>query len=151
MSFRSRARELAMQAIFQNEIQGEWDREETFPWLDSELHPKIAEFARTLIAGTGEHLEEIDTILQKNIGQWKPERIGSVERAIIRMSAFSLLWQDDIPVNVTINEALELARKYCEDQSPSFINGVLDAIARDIRKTPAPLAGDDRSDKRMDK
>ena len=134
MSFRTRARELAMQGLYQNEVQGTWDKPEDFAWLDFDPHQKITAFARVLIEGTAEHLPEIDQHIGRVLKHWDMDRVGGVEKAILRLSVYSLLYQPDIPDSVVMDEAVELAKTFCEDQSFSFINGVLDAIAQQIQQ-----------------
>lgn len=136
MASRRKARIYAMQALYS------WDvtrrpLEELleFEWLDPrpDVEDTLA-FSRLLIGGTIERLEEVDGAIQDHLEHWKIERLAKVDLAILRLSAYSLLYQRDIPASVTIDEAVELARDYGSDESYRFVNGVLDAIRKDDRR-----------------
>jgi len=88
-------------------------------------------------SGTFEHIEEIDELIAQNLVGWKLERISKVSHAILRLGCYEMIYTD-IPVKIAINEALELAKKYDHDQAPSFINGILNAIAdkNDLKNKP---------------
>ncbi|MCE5312576.1 MAG: transcription antitermination factor NusB [Nitrospiraceae bacterium] len=95
---------------------------------------EAAEFAEAIITGTMANLKELDAELQKRAQKWKLSRMASIDRNIMRMAAFELLYRKDIPAAVTINEALEIAKKFSTSESASFINGLLDSIAKDSGK-----------------
>ncbi|MDX9715371.1 MAG: transcription antitermination factor NusB [Dissulfurispiraceae bacterium] len=95
---------------------------------------QAAEFAEAIIIGTMANIKEIDAELQKHAQKWKLSRMASIDRNIMRMAAFELLYRSDIPAAVTINEALEIAKKFSTSESASFINGLLDSIAKDSDK-----------------
>ncbi len=134
---RRKAREYVLQALFQREFAG--SQSELFP--AEELSGNVAEkretekFAHELIQGTIDHLEEIDEVLKGAAEHWELERMAAVDRNILRFAVFELLYRSDIPSAVTINEALEIAKKYSSLESVPFINGLLDKIARDSQKT----------------
>ena len=88
-------------------------------------------FAGDIITGTIMHLEEIDSAIERIAEKWTLLRIASIDRNILRFAAYELLFRKDIPSAVTINEALEIAKKYSTAESASFINGLLDRIARE--------------------
>jgi N utilization substance protein B len=75
-------------------------------------------------------MEEIDQLIKKNAKNWKFDRIDTIDKSILRISIYSMLYSTDIPLNVTINEAVELAKKFGGDHSGQFINGILDAIKK---------------------
>lgn len=106
-----------------------------FSWVDrqGDREDTLA-FARILLAGTLEHVEEVDAALQEHLEHWKLERLARVDLAILRLSAYSLLFQPDIPASVTIDEAIDLAREFGSAESYRFVNGVLDAVRRDARR-----------------
>ncbi len=106
-----------------------------FSWVDrqGDREDTLA-FARILLAGTIEHVEEVDAALQEHLEHWKLERLARVDLAILRLSAYSLLFQPDIPTSVTIDEAIDLAREFGSAESYRFVNGVLDAVRRDARR-----------------
>ncbi len=106
-----------------------------FSWVDrqGDREDTLA-FARMLLAGTLEHVDEVDAAVQAHLEHWKLERLARVDLAILRLSAYSLLFQPDIPASVTIDEAVDLAREFGSDESYRFVNGVLDAVRRDARR-----------------
>jgi N utilization substance protein B len=81
------------------------------------------------------HKAEIDSILKKNAKHWRLDRMASVDKNILRIGAFELCYCPDIPPKVAINEALELAKKFCGGESGAFVNGILDAVLRDRERT----------------
>jgi len=121
-----------MQALFSWEMNAcETEELLTFDWepgIDSQSD--TAAFARLLVAGVLEQIEEVDTQIREHLEHWEFERIASVDRAILRLGAYSLLHQPDVPPSVTIDEAVSIARAYGSDDSYRFVNGVLDAIHR---------------------
>lgn len=86
------------------------------------------EYLRKVVFGIEKNKEEIDNVIKENLNKWKIERISKVNLSILRLAAFELLYDEEIPKAVTINEALEITRKYSDEKSVSFINGVLDKI-----------------------
>src|SRR6266704_5733549 len=97
-------------------------------WTAKMLYPEIRDFTTTLITGVIEHRDEIDAFIQECSTNWSLERIGLVERNILRFAIYELGFLPDIPPNVTINEAVEVAKKYGTEEAPAFINGILDRI-----------------------
>ncbi|MBN2654649.1 MAG: transcription antitermination factor NusB [Nitrospirae bacterium] len=93
-----------------------------------------AEFAEAIIIGTMANIKEIDAELQKRTQKWKLSRMASIDRNILRIASYELLYRNDIPAAVSINEALEIAKKFSTSESASFINGLLDSIAKDSGK-----------------
>ncbi len=133
MASRRKARILAFQALYAWDASGVAVRELLdFSWLDEEKRASLEEelkvFARLLIAGTVENVAEIDHAIQAHLQNWSFERLKRVDLAILRMSAYSLLFQRDIPPQITIDEAIEIAKEYGSEDSYRFINGVLDGI-----------------------
>ena len=92
------------------------------------LSPEIRDFTTTLVTGVMQHRDEIDAFIQECSTNWSLERIGLVERNILRFAIYELCFLPDIPPNVTINEAVEVAKKYGTEDAPAFINGILDRI-----------------------
>ncbi|SMC10110.1 transcription antitermination factor NusB [Nitratiruptor tergarcus] len=99
---------------------------------EKKIRNKQREFALGLFKGAVEHLEAIDEAIKKHLESWDMERVGHIERAILRLGGYELLYTDLDPA-IVINEAVELAKKLGTDQSPKFINGVLDAIAKEAK------------------
>ncbi len=95
--------------------------------LDMETNPS---FAWALVKGVWSNSQEIDEVLAKFSHNWRVDRMGRIERTVLRMGIFEMLYRSDIPTKVAINEALELARQFGEQNALSFINGILDAAAK---------------------
>lgn len=93
---------------------------------------KVNAFTMQLARGTTEHQEEIDALIESKLKNWKLSRISKVSLSILRMAVYELKYLNDIPMNVTINEAVELAKQYANEDDYSFINGVLGSIAKDL-------------------
>ena len=91
---------------------------------------QVSEFTLTLAKGTEEHLAELDALIESKLKNWKLSRISKVSLAILRMAAFELQYVADVPMSVTINEAVELAKQYASEDDYAFVNGVLGAIAK---------------------
>ncbi len=96
----------------------------------SKLLP-IEDFARQLMACASQHIADIDKVLAKTAENWSLERMASLDRSILRVAACELFYFSEIPANATINEAIELAKKYSADRSYEFVNGILDKICKE--------------------
>ena len=103
-------------------------------WSDKKENKEIREFAEELVKGTLEKLEDIDALIEKLAENWILGRMAAVDRNILRFAAFEILYRRDIPSAVTINEALEIAKKYSSSESAPFLNGVLDRLAKEAGK-----------------
>jgi transcription antitermination protein NusB len=135
MGSRRKAREAAVQILYQIDVSG----------LDAETSVKLfwqhlgaAEerdpFADELVIGCARALEDIDARIRSVSKHWRLERMSRVDRNIIRLAAYELMHATDIPRRVTLNEAVELAKRFGNEESPAFVNGVLDRIADDVGK-----------------
>lgn len=123
-----------MQALFSWDVTGSpLEDLLEFEWIDQrpEGREDTLAFGRLLVAGVVERIEDVDEEIRKHLEHWKLERLARVDLAILRLSTYSLLFQDDIPASVTIDEAIDLARDFGSDESYRFVNGVLDAIRKD--------------------
>jgi len=129
MGRRRQSREAALQILYALEIR-RTDVSEVLreAWTETMLFPEIRDFTTTLITGVIRHRDEIDAFIQECSTNWSLERIGMVERNILRFAIYELCFLPDIPPNVTINEAVEVAKKYGTEDAPAFINGILDHI-----------------------
>ncbi|MDR2171912.1 MAG: transcription antitermination factor NusB [Planctomycetaceae bacterium] len=123
------ARTVAFQVLYQNDMNPDSDRELTEDFLVSELpeHEAIYKFARSLIDGVLEKREEIDLKLRQVAKNWTVERMGSIDRNILRLAIFEIFYMDT-QSNIVINEAIELAKKFSGKTSAAFVNGILDAF-----------------------
>jgi N utilization substance protein B len=142
---RRRARECALQFLFQQDFAGKDADLESF-WKDRDEEREVKEFASSIVRGTLEHLEEIDAGIKRAAEHWVLERMAAVDRNILRAAAYELLFCRDIPPAVAINEALEIAKKYSSSESVAFINGILDRISRSLHPggEGRPLGGKTR-------
>ena len=86
------------------------------------------EYALVLVMGVARRKSEIDAILQEHISGWSVDRLGVLERSILRLAAFELLWRDDVPAAVAIDEAVALAKRFCSDEAGALVNGVLGSL-----------------------
>ena len=97
---------------------------------DKKIRNKQKEFAMTLFRGVMDNLETVDKAIETHLKEWDFERLGSIERATLRLGAYEILY-GDLDSAVIINEAIEITKAFAAEQSPKFINGVLDAISKD--------------------
>ena len=129
MKKRTRARELALQFLYQLDLRGPDLLREAPSFLRSEEKDReVRAFALKLIEGTVEHLPELNRAIQSVAQNWDIARMAVVDRNVLRMSAFELLHCKDIPPKVAINEAIEIGKRYSTQNSGAFINGILDKI-----------------------
>ena len=129
MRRRTRARELAIQFLYQLDLRGEEVMEDLPAFLESTTKDReVMEFALRLVIGTKELRPEIDETLTKVARNWKLRRMATLDRNILRMAIFELLYCDDIPPKVSINEAIDLGKKFSTANSGAFINGILDRV-----------------------
>ena len=131
MGARRKARELALQMLFQHDISGnEPDMIcSTFEDLQKSK-PNTREFAVRIFRGTVDHLPQIDDMIQRQADNWRLSRMAVVDRNIIRMSVYEFLHETDTPKLVIIDEAIEIAKKFGTQKSSQFINGMLDGILK---------------------
>ena len=99
---------------------------------ERETSPEIWDFAVSLTQGTLDHRTHIDQVLNQLAVDWTVQRMANVDRAILRLATFEMLFRDDIPAGVSINEAVELAKQYGTEESSRFVNGILGQLARQL-------------------
>jgi N utilization substance protein B len=130
-SARRKNRIEALQILFQLDLNQDLSTQkalnhfEEFYSLDKK---QIDEFTHRLVMGVTENLKKIDTVLKESSENWRPERMAAVDRNALRLGVYEILFCDDIPATVSINEMIELAKQFGSESSPSFINGILDKI-----------------------
>ncbi|MBU3850097.1 MAG: transcription antitermination factor NusB [Spirochaetia bacterium] len=134
---RRKSRILAFQALFSWDMGNKnLDDLFLFPWAgDSKIlsDQESLTFAKLLIAGTVEHIQEIDKLIEKHLeNTWSIERINKVDLAILRISVYPLLYQKDIHPTIVINEAVDISKEFGSDDSYKFINAVLDNVRKDL-------------------
>jgi len=139
MRKRTKAREFALQVLYQIDITKSDAKSiiEDF-WQNRETNTEavVKEFAEGIISGVIEYKDEIDKAISEAAENWELSRMAVVDRNILRMTAYELLHRQDIPPKVSINEAIEIAKKYGDQDSGKFVNGILDRI----NKTKRPYA-----------
>ena len=97
-------------------------------WKENEAPDEVKVFAERLVAGALEHKKELDALIEKYATNWKINRMPIVDRNILRAGTYELLWMDDVPAKVTVNEAIELAKSFGDDDASKFVNGILDKV-----------------------
>src|SRR5437868_3706844 len=129
MTRRTRAREIALQVLYQREQNASLDPAEVERFIERRLRePKLRGYARDLIAGVREHQPRIDALISGVAENWRLDRMAAIDRNILRLGAFEMLFCPEVPTKVAINEALELAKRYSTAQSSRFVNGILDRL-----------------------
>jgi N utilization substance protein B len=133
MGFRRKARELALQLLFQMEFNPERGEGllQAF-WREHEVVPQVKGFTELLVRGVLDHLPEIDKLIEEKAEHWTPNRMATVDRNILRIAVFELCYLKDIPVRVSINEAIEVAKRFGNQESGAFINGILDRVLKEM-------------------
>jgi N utilization substance protein B len=126
---RRTAREKALQSLFQIDVSDTEPNEAMQHALDGQ---ESDAFFEQLVYGVLENKEKIDEMIKRHLVNWKLDRLANVDRAILRLSAYEMMFLDDIPVNVSMNEAIELAKQFGDDKSAKFVNGVLSNIKSDL-------------------
>jgi len=132
LSSRRRTREVVLQILYGMDLSGlrhvqaisDYEREFSLHGFETD------DFMMDLIRGVQEHRDEIDTLITDASENWRVDRMSLVDRNIIRMGIYEMLYSVDIPLKVAINEAVELAKRFGSGESASFINGILDRISR---------------------
>jgi N utilization substance protein B len=126
MSRRSRAREVALQVLFQDDLNPGMNPGDADTFLRGRLRQDaLAEFARSLVAGVRRNRSELDALLARTADNWGLERMAATDRNVLRLGAFEILYTDT-PGRVAINEAVELAKRFGSAHSAQFVNGILD-------------------------
>ena len=137
MDRRTIARELTIQALCQLDVQGG----DAIPMLriffrDNTDDPMTVSLAEKWTLGAWDFKQACDDLIAQAAVRWKLSRLSHVDRAILRMAVFQLRYCPDIPCKVVINEAIEIAKKFSTEQSPRFVNGVLDAVLKTLERPP---------------
>ncbi len=130
MTRRSRGREVALQVLYQVEQNPGVSPDEVRRFIERRLleDRKLCEFTEGLVEGVLEHQAQIDTMISQVAENWRLDRMAAIDRNILRLGAYEMLFRPEIPAKVAINEALELAKRYSTAQSSRFVNGILDRV-----------------------
>jgi N utilization substance protein B len=132
---RRQIREKVLQALYAYELSHEPPEfviEEIISVLKKEQ--EVFELARSLFLKVIEQREELDALIKGRVANWEFNRLSVIDKLVLRMSICELLYYEDIPPKVSINEAIEIARRYSTEKSDKFVNGVLDSVLDDLRK-----------------
>jgi len=132
---RRKSRGLALQLLYQLDVTKQ-DPPKVLAQFQQHFLPdeERDEFLESLVLGVLEHSQEIDRLLKQFSENWRLDRMSIIDRNILRMATFELLYCDDIPPKVTLNEAIDLGKEYGTEESGSFINGILDRLQKEIGK-----------------
>jgi N utilization substance protein B len=136
---RRRARGYALQVLYALDLNEEPSVDAALArfWAafeQDEADPAAREFAEALVRSTVAQLREVDELVQQASKNWRLDRMSRVDRNILRLATWELLASPEVPVRVVINEAVELAKRFGAEDSPAFVNGILDRIAQPIRR-----------------
>ncbi len=136
MRKRTKARECALQILYQVDITKNkfQDSIDDFWETKGKFDDSIKDFAQCLVSGTVENLKELDSVISRSATNWEIDRMATVDRNILRLASYELLFMDDIPLNVSINEAIEMAKRYGDKESGKFVNGILDKISKEEKR-----------------
>jgi len=131
---RTRARELAMQGLYQLDVQGpDLMGQLTGFFIENDPDDLVRKLASEWTKGTWENLAQCDETIVASTIKWQLSRLSAVDKSILRLAVYQLKFCQQIPPRVVINEAIELAKKFSTAQSPAFVNGVLDAVLKKLK------------------
>jgi transcription antitermination factor NusB len=132
---RTRARQLAVQGLYQLDVQGPelFQRPTDEFFIDADSDSFVRKLAWEWTKGTWEHLPQCDELIASSTIKWQFSRLSPVDKSILRLAVYQLKFCPDIPPKVVINEAIELAKTFSTDRSGPFVNGVLDAVLRKLK------------------
>lgn len=134
---RTRARELALQHLYTVDLRGKDDAENLAAWLETQTNDaRIRAFAADVATGCLDHQEAIDAEIKRVAKNWDFQRIAVIDRNILRLAVYEMLHRGDIPPRVTLNEAIELAKRFSTAESGGFVNALLDKIRSDHSLDP---------------
>jgi N utilization substance protein B len=126
---RSKARKRAFQILFEAEQRGADPKTVMADWIrlarTDDRQPPVTEYTMQLVEGCAAHAVRIDELLSGYSVGWTLDRMPAVDRSVLRLGAYELLWEDDVPDAVVLDEAVQLAKEFSTDDSPSFVNGLL--------------------------
>ncbi len=130
---RTLAREMAFKLLFQTDVgRNPWQQAMDRMLEEEPLPDKSREFLEQLVKGTLQHLKEIDQLISQHSREWSLERMANTDRNILRMAVFEIKYIEDVPAGAAINEAVELAKRYGDENSGKFVNGILGQIVREM-------------------
>lgn len=147
MTARRSAREWAVQFLFQNDF-NPGNIRQALPefWKSKRSDLKSQQFVEELIRGVLTNLKQIDALIQSYAEHWEIKRMNAVDRNVIRLALYEMLFRPDIPPVVSINEAVDIAKCYSSMESGKFVNGILDRALRDLRRPSRAAVGQYRNE-----
>lgn len=129
MAARNKARKRAFQILFEADQRGADPKTVMADWIrlarTDDRQPPVTEYTMRLVEGYAAHRERIDELLSTYAVGWTLDRMPVVDRSVLRLGAYELIWEDDVPDAVVLDEAVQLAKEFSTDESPSFVNGLL--------------------------
>lgn len=135
MGLRRRAREIALQVLYQRELNCVEVEEALNLFRNNfEVWKGAMDFSERLVKGVEEHREDLDRVIEHYSSNWKVDRMAHVDRTILRIATYELLYCNDIPPRVAINEAIDIGKKFGSEDSGAFINGILDKVRSEERR-----------------
>jgi N utilization substance protein B len=137
---RHKAREVALQCLFAMDAKSSWD-ESALDWLlvENPLPRKAVTYAEELVQGVKENLSELDELIQKYAPAWPVSQLSLVDRNILRIALFELLYHNQVPRKTAVNEAVELAKVFGSDSSSRFVNGVVGSVITGLESGNIPV------------
>ena len=137
MGKRRAARELALKFLYQTEFNSNSPDSELNSFCErANVSEETQDFTQTLIKNIFVHKKEVDVLLKKISANWVPDRMAMIDKNILRLGICELLFDSTTPPKVAINEAVEIAKKFGTEESPDFINGILDKVYKDSKVAP---------------
>lgn len=135
INIRKRSREIAMELLYQSTINSKESEELIEDYIEQygEVEEVDRQYLSTVVGGVREKQAEIDAMIEANLVKWKLNRIPKINMSILRVALYEILFMEEIPNTVSINEAVEISKKYSDDQSAAFINGILDKIEKSAK------------------
>lgn len=137
MGLRRKARELALQALYLTDV-AKSEPEKAFAGVcyGQTINDKTRDFVWKLLTGTLEHRAHLDELIVQVSANWEIQRMAALDRNILRLGAYEILYEVDTPISVVIDEAVEIAKLFSTDDSGKFVNGILDKIKRERQDEP---------------
>lgn len=137
---RRKARETVMELLFEQEFNKESTPEDALRLAQDTRELQTDKYVEAVYFGVLDHLEQIDALITARAIGWKTKRMTKVSLSVLRIAAYEMKFCEDIPFTVSINEAVELSKKFDDDKAPAFVNGILNGIAEDLGLKSAPKA-----------
>ena len=131
---RREAREAVFELLFETEFKADEAREAIYALSTDHREIEDTPYIREVYFGVGEHLAELDERINRHAQGWKVSRISKVSRSVLRLSVYEMLYRPEIPCSVSINEAIELSKKFDEEKARAFVNGVLNSVKNEIEE-----------------